>query len=285
VRIAASNIAWDALEDQAVLALLRRYGVDAIDIAPTKYFADPAHTPERDVTQIRSWWAERGIEVTGMQALLFGTNGLNLFGASEVRAAMLVHLTAVCRIGQLLGARRLVFGSPRNRDRSGLSDEATLDIASEFFTRLAAIASAHEVLICLEPNPTRYGSNFMLNSAETAKIVEAVAQSTIRMQLDTGAVTINEEDPERVIPLLGRFVGHVHASEPDLVPLGDGGCDHASIARLVHRNLPEQVVSIEMVATKNEPHLVSLERALKVATHHYRSADEGASLGASWKQH
>ena len=35
---------------------------------------------------------------------------------------MLEHLRAVCRIGAGLGATRLVFGSPKNRDRSGLSD-------------------------------------------------------------------------------------------------------------------------------------------------------------------
>ena len=69
----------------------------------------------------RAWWAERGIEITGMQALLFGTSGLNVFGPSEVQDAMLAHLAAVCRIGAGLGAVRVVFGSPKNRDRSGLT--------------------------------------------------------------------------------------------------------------------------------------------------------------------
>ena len=271
MRIAASNIAWDAPEDDAVATLLGQYAIDAIDIAPTKYFQDPARTNDAAVSAVRNWWAERGFEVTGMQALLFGTKGLNVFGPPDVRAAMLGHLTAVCRIGQLLGARRLVFGSPRNRDRSGLSDSETIAIAGEFFSRLGDIASAHEVLICLEPNPPCYGANFMLNSAETAQVVAAIAHPAVRMQFDTGAMTVNKEAAEPVISSFGRWVGHVHASEPDLAPLGDGSCDHATIARHLARALPGQVVSIEMVATKNEPHLASLERAVQVAVRHYRA--------------
>ena len=68
-----------------------------------------------------------------MQSLLFGTSGLNLFGTSEVQQAMLRHLTAICRIGAGLGATRLVFGSPKNRDRTGLTDKAALEIAVPFF--------------------------------------------------------------------------------------------------------------------------------------------------------
>ncbi|MGM1231309.1 sugar phosphate isomerase/epimerase, partial [Escherichia coli] len=71
---------------------------------------------------VRQWWADQGIEITGMQALLFGTTGLNVFGDNKSQEALLEHMRAVCHIGAGLGAIRLVFGSPKNRDRSGLSD-------------------------------------------------------------------------------------------------------------------------------------------------------------------
>jgi len=37
MRLAISNIAWDTAEDEAIVTLLQRFGVDAIDIAPGKY--------------------------------------------------------------------------------------------------------------------------------------------------------------------------------------------------------------------------------------------------------
>jgi sugar phosphate isomerase/epimerase len=229
--------------------------------------------------RVREWWSQRGIEITGMQALLFGTTGLNLFANAEIQSDMLAHLDAVCRIGGGLGATRLVFGSPKNRDRSGLSDTQAETVAVEFFRRLGDNASAHGVRVCLEPNPPCYGANFMTTSAETAAIVSRIDHPAIRMQLDTGAMAINGETPEAVIASYATLIGHVHASEPNLVTLGDGGCDHHTVGRALNATLPHQIVTIEMLAAKQEPPLQAIERALQVAIRHYR--DGQAGRGAS----
>ncbi|MCY7354508.1 MAG: sugar phosphate isomerase/epimerase [Lysobacter sp.] len=273
MRLAISNIAWDVSEDEDVCELIHRYGIDAIDVAPSKYFSDPAKASDREVTRVRNWWSRRGIEITGMQSLLFGSRGMNVFSTASLQEEMLNYLSRVCRIGAGLGGTRLVFGSPRNRDRSGLTEQDANDIAAAFFRRLGNIAEAHGVLVCLEPTPARYGGNFMTTTAETAKVVGLVASSAIKMQMDTGSMALNGEDP---IATLGRFadlIGHVHASEPDLLPLGDGITDHEKVHAALERYLPTQLVSIEMLATKNEPHLVSIERAIKVACEYYRAAE------------
>lgn len=277
MRIAISNIAWDVAEDEAVVALLNKHGIDAIDVAPGKYFPDPKIASAADITRVRDWWHQRGIAITGMQALLFGTTGLNLFGSNETQTTMLTHLDAVCRIGAGLGATKLVFGSPKNRDRSALADQQAHDLAIEFFRRLGDIASRHGVVVCLEPTPPCYGANFMTNSAETANIVTAVAHPAIRMQLDTGALSINGEDARQVIKEYAALIGHVHASEPDLVTLGDGGTGHAVAAEALKTYLSEQVVTIEMLPAKSGSNLDAIERALIVAIRHYRdgSARQG----------
>lgn len=275
MRLAISNIAWDVAEDEALVALLQRFQVDAIDIAPGKYFPRPGEATEADILKVRQWWADRGIEITGMQALLFGTTGLNVFGPPESQAALLQHLDAVCRIGAILGAPRVVFGSPKNRDRSGLTDDETMDTATSFFRRLGDLATAQGVMICLEPNPTCYGTNFMTTSFETAQVVTHIAHPAIRMQFDTGALTINGEDPATVLQMSSGLIGHVHASEPNLLPLGDGNTDHAAMCQALSQHLPHHLVTIEMVATQQEPHLASIERALGVAIAHYRSKAEG----------
>ena len=274
MRLAISNIAWETTEDEVIAELLARFAVDAIDIAPGKYFPEPAKATDAEIARVKDWWAQRGIALTGMQALLFGTTGLNVFGSVQSQAALLQHLAGVCRIGAGLGAARIVFGSPKNRDRSGLTDQQALDAAVLFFRKLGDIAQACGVTICLEPNPTCYGANFMTTSAETAVVVRAIDHPAIRMQLDTGALAINGEDPFTVLEDCAELIGHIHASEPDLLPLGDGGTDHEKMARAVAHYLPEHVVTIEMVATKTEPHAQSIERALQVARQHYRTCDE-----------
>lgn len=275
MRLAISNIAWDVSEDEVIAQLLQRSGIDAIDVAPGKYFPDPANASDEDIIRVRECWGERGIEITGMQALLFGTTGLNVFGPAEVQDAMLKHLAAVCRIGSGLGATRLVFGSPKNRDRSGLTDQDAMDVAVPFFRRLGDIAESYGVLICLEPNPPCYGANFMTTSAETAQVVEQIAHPAIQLQLDTGALTINGEAVVSVLDSYAHLIGHVHASEPDLLPLGDGGTDHGKMYEGLAQHLPEHLVSIEMLATKNEPHPVSIDRALNAAIRSYRANAAG----------
>jgi sugar phosphate isomerase/epimerase len=262
MRLSISNIAWDVSEDDAVAELLNAHGIDAIDVAPGKYFSVPLDATDCEIGSVRRRWEDRGVAIVGMQALLFGTEGLNLFGTADAQHAMLEHLAAVCRIGWGLGAQRLVFGSPRNRDRSGLDDTVAFDHAVVFFRRLGDIARANGVEICLEPNPTCYGSNFMTTSAETAHIVARVGHPAIRMQLDTGALAINGEDALAVIDDYASLIGHIHASEPDLLPLGDASTDHQAIGRLLAKYLPKHIVTIEMRATEDEPHLSSIERAL-----------------------
>lgn len=275
MRLAISNIAWDVTEDEAVASLLKNYQVDAIDIAPGKYFPVPALASDSDIGRAKDWWATRGFEITGMQALLFGTTGLNVFGDDLVQHELLQHLGAICRIGRGLGAKRIVFGSPKNRDRTSLTDAETLKIATHFFRRLGDIALEYNVIICLEPNPTHYGANFMTTSAETAIMVRQIDHPAIFMQLDTGAATMNRENVVTILENCVHLIGHVHASEPNLLPLGDGGTDHAAVYSALTQYLPQHLVTIEMVATKNEAHIASIERALKVAILHYRNDNKG----------
>jgi sugar phosphate isomerase/epimerase len=198
-----------------------------------------------------------------MQSLLFGTQGLNLFNSPEVQQRMLDHLSEVCRIGDGLNARRLVFGSPRNRDRTGLSNEQALEIATTFFRRLADIAQQHEVTICLEPNPECYGSNFMTTSPETAAVVKAVGHPALKMQLDTGALCINGESPSRVCADFQHLIGHVHASEPQLVPVGAGTTDHQQSAAALRQFLPEAPVTIEMLTNSVDDALAAVEKSVQ----------------------
>jgi len=274
MRLAISNIAWDVNEDGLIAELLQRYHIDAIDIAPSKYFPIPAQASERDINQVKEWWAANGIELTGMQSLLFGTRGLNVFGAPAIQDELLQHLTGICRIGAGLCATRLVFGSPKNRDCSGLLPSEATDQALQFFSRLGDIAHSYGVIICLEPNPICYGANFLTNTAETAQFVADLQHPAVKMQFDTGALTINHEDVEQTLIQCAPLIGHIHISEPDLLPIGDNGSDHQLIYQALVPSVPDLLVTIEMLATKNEPHLASIERALNFTSGIYRPNQE-----------
>lgn len=271
MRLSISNIAWEVEEDDNVASILQKEGIHWIDLAPGKYFADFKSATISECKAVKDWWWQRGINILGMQSLLYGTRGLNVFGSAESQESLLDHLGAICRIGDALDARRLVFGSPKNRDRSGLSDQVAFDKGCEFFLQLAKIAEADNVKICLEPNPKHYGCNFMTTTKETAAIVAAVNHPCIRMQLDTGSLTMNQEDPNEICDSFHHLIGHIHASEPELKPVGEGTCRHGSCAKAIRHYFPDALVCIEMLtAAKAEP-LATIEASVRFAKQAYLS--------------
>ncbi|XBS68585.1 hypothetical protein ABK905_18250 [Acerihabitans sp. KWT182] len=136
MRLSISNIAWDTAEDHSVARLLQRENITAIDIVPGKYFQNLSHVRKEEVFKLCDKWAQYGIEIVGMQALLFGTSGLSLFGSMSSRKNLLHHLIKVLRISGITGAGRLVFGSPKNRDRGTLTDDEVKNIAVPFFSSI-----------------------------------------------------------------------------------------------------------------------------------------------------
>lgn len=263
MRVSVSNIAWELDEEPAVASLLANRGIDLVDIAPGKYFPDPEAANASQMAAVRGLWADRGFAIHGMQSLLFGTNGLNLFDDGEGR--MLRRLEAVCRVGGGLGAKSLTFGSPGQRDREGLSDEDAEAIAVGFFRRLGDSAREAGVVVCLEPNPVLYGCNFMTGTDEAAAIVRAVAHPAIRLQLDTGAIAVNREAATDLIDRHSALIGHVHASEPGLATLGDCGAPHPEVAAALRVRRPDLVVTVEMVAAAEGSHIDEVARAVDLA--------------------
>ena len=252
-QISISNIAWDTTDDALVAKILASLDVHHIDIAPGKYFPNPEEASDADIAAVRRTWEERGFALAGFQSLLFGTQGLNVFGSEEVQERMLERLGHICRIAAGLGAEKLVFGSPKNRDRKGLSDAQALDMALEFFTRLGDIAQWFGVVVCLEPNPKAYGANFLTNTMDACDFVVKLDHSGIRMQLDTGAMFMNNEPPE-TIEQVRDWIGHVHISEPQLAPLGESGVSHAQIGERFKKAMGQtsSIVTIEMLIPKGD---------------------------------
>jgi hypothetical protein len=74
-----------------------------------------------------------------------------------------------------------------------------------------------------------------------------------------------------VLSSYAGLIGHVHASEPQLAPLGDNGTDHGKMASALAQSLPTAIVTIEMLAPDTEPALQSISRALHVAIQAYRN--------------
>jgi sugar phosphate isomerase/epimerase len=266
-RLAVSNIAWEPHEDDAVAEVLRREGVAGVEIAPTKWRPTPYDAAAEDIADYRRSWEDRGLQIVSLQSLLFGRSDLQLFGTTGVRAALADYLRRVIDFGAALGARALVFGSPKNRLRGALDVVEARAIAAEFFRELGEHAAAQGIAFCLEANPPEYGCDFVTTTAEAVALCAMVEHPGIRVNADLGGMTVAAEDPGASIAAARKFVAHVHASEPHLGELG-GAANHAAAARALREIGYDGWVSVEMRAVAHG-NASAVERAVRAARSAY----------------
>jgi sugar phosphate isomerase/epimerase len=162
---------------------------------------------------------------------------------------MMDRLRRVAEIAGALGARASVFGAPTLRDPGALALEEALAIAEAFLRAIAPDYSAHGVQLCFEANPPIYQCRFVTRTEEAFELVERVNAPGIALQLDTGTIFINGEDPE-IIQRFGHRIGHFHVSEPNLVPTGTAAVDHAAVAEALKASSYAHWISIEMKAVE-----------------------------------
>jgi D-psicose/D-tagatose/L-ribulose 3-epimerase len=145
-----------------------------------------------------------------------------------------------------------------------------MDMAVPFFRKLADRAEAHDVIVCLEPNPPVYDCNFMTTTREAIAVVQAVDHPNIRLQIDTGAMITNQEDAAQVVAEAINWFGHIHLSEPNLAPLGESGSNHTAIANTLKLLVPEATATIEMRQAREGPNsLAAVSSALDYVCKHY----------------
>ena len=193
MKLAISNIAWSNDEERDVARILGRLGVQGVEVAPSKIGPKPIELGDDDVRRYRAFWNDSGVEIVAMQALLFGSSGLAIFESESARRAMEDYLGRVIRIGGLLGAKALVFGSPKNR-LIGARTPAEVDaIALPFFRAMGAIAVANGTCLCIEPNPPAYGADWVLTAREAQAFVRRVDHPGFGLHLDGGALHMQSE--------------------------------------------------------------------------------------------
>jgi sugar phosphate isomerase/epimerase len=246
MRIAVSNIAWPVEQDDVVAATLAELGVAGVEIAPTKVWPNPIDVTDAAIDSYRRSWESKGFAVVAAQALLFGRPELTIFEGLATRGRTLDYLRGIVRVCGRLGAKALVFGSPKNRRVGGLDRGTAWQVAVDFFGQLGAAAAAEGTAVVLEANPAEYGADFVTRAAEALDLVRAVNHPGLRLHLDTGCMTLAGDDPGAIIPQAADVLAHFHASEPHLAPVGLGSIDHARFAAQLAAVGYAGWVSIEM---------------------------------------
>jgi len=248
--IAVSNIAWPAEAMDEALDLLRDLGVAGIEIAPFNVFGRWDGILE-EARGLRERIEARGLRCVALQGILFQAPDVHLFASDAARAALRAHLEGVAALAGVLGAGACVFGAPRQRDPGELPPNRAWDIARDFLREVGPAFAAQGSALAFEANARRYACRFVTGTAEAASLVREVATPGIGLQIDTGTVFLEGEDPT-VLHDVAPLAVHAHVSEPDLRPIGlpagpgEAPPDHGAVAAALRGSAYRGAVSVEM---------------------------------------
>jgi len=247
MRLSISNIAWLPAEEKAIAALLRDEGIRFVEVAPTRIADDPRTLSLPALKDYRAFWSDHGIEIGAMQSLLFNRPELHVFRRDRDMRETAAYLRTIIDVGAALGARALVFGSPKQRTVSGIAADDVRRREWEFFSEVGAAAASVGLHFCIEPNPPAYGCDYLNTIAEVMALLERVPSEGLGLHADAAAMTMVGDAPAQLTPL-APALQHFHISEPDLAPIGSGGVPHERFAAALRAGGYGRLVSIEMRA-------------------------------------
>ncbi len=225
--------------------MFSRLGYSGIEVAPGKSVPGWPAAPAQ-LAETRAAIEGEGLRIVAMQGILFGITGVALFGAEEARARLRDHLAKVARVAGALGAGACVFGAPGVRDPGdsgagcGVPDRGRL--LRQAWRRCSPMRAP---TLAFEANAPAYGCKFATTTREALALVKAIDHPGVRLQIDTGTIFLNQEDPA-VIVEAAPYASHFHVSEPQLAVLGTSGVDHGPIASALGEAAYDGWISAEM---------------------------------------
>lgn len=246
MKLAVSNIGWQAEADVDVYNLMKKYGYTGLEIAPTRIFPD---LPYNRLTEAQNWFSilksEYGFVVPSMQSIWFGRQE-RLFANSQDRKILSDYTKQAIDFAQVIGCRNLVFGCPRNRNILEGEDEKA---AVDFFKELGDYAVEHNTVIGMEANPPIYNTNYINNTVSALKLIHLVDSDGFLLNLDMGTIIENRELPEELIGKV-HLINHVHISEPGLKTIERREL-HVRLRDILKNEGYDGFISIEMGKTDN----------------------------------
>lgn len=245
MKLAISNIAWSAENDDLMYSFLKSEDFEGLEIAPTRLFPDNAYDHLKEAKDFKQHILQRyKLSIPSMQAICFGRHEA-IFGTEEERNNIKGYIQKAIDFASVLECRNLVFGSPKNR----IIGEGQESTALSFFGDLAVYAASKKTVLAIEPNPEIYGTNFLNTTTQAINFSKEVNNKGLKVNVDLGTIIYNDESLDVIADNID-LINHIHVSEPYLEPIQERVI-HTDLYRLLNEYKYKNFVSIEMKNTND----------------------------------
>ncbi|MEG0893863.1 MAG: sugar phosphate isomerase/epimerase family protein [Oscillospiraceae bacterium] len=240
MKLAFSNIGWEAADDERVYSALAAHGFTGLEIAPTRLVGDMPYDnipKARDCAEAAA--RDYGLEICSMQSIWYGKSEC-ICGSDSERSSLCNYTKRAVDFAKALACRNLVFGCPKNRSIPNGTSEG---VALSFFKDICTYAAANGCVIGIEANPPIYNTNFLNTTDEAARFVKSVGEGA-GINLDFGTILCNGESLIAACNNV-HLISHVHISEPNLAAI-EKRSEHRELASMLRESGYDRFVSVEM---------------------------------------
>jgi len=204
-RLVVSNMAWDPVDDQHAIFLLKRYNISNVELMPSKYFS--WETTFANPT-FHEKFVRAGINVYSVQSVLYGVEGDFFENPDEMKK----HLQKILGMCDDLGISKVVMGSPKKRKVPRIVNRGSdTSYENKLANVLQEAQKGYKARLCLEPNATVYGCDIGKNLSGCVRIAK---ESGVGLNFDTGNFTLENDQTGLV-----DGIEHCQISAPMLRPL------------------------------------------------------------------
>ena len=184
MKLAVCNELFGSMKFPRVCQILSENGFTGVEIAPFTLADDPGRISAAVLTETRAAMREFGITFAGFHWLLARPEGLHFTSADPaVRKKAQELLKGLLRASGELGGGNLVFGSPKQREVSGISLDEGKKYFIEGLSQVADIALDSGSVICVEAL-AKSDTNLLNTLQEVESLVHSMGHPAIQGMFD-----------------------------------------------------------------------------------------------------
>lgn len=247
MRYAICNETFEGWELPLVFEVCARLGYEGVELAPFTICDRVTDVDPSARRRLRDEAARRALEIPCLHWLLARTRGLHLTSPdAAVRQATGDYLLALIDFAADLGATRLVFGSPAQRNlMPGVDPRDAWDWSRAIFRRCADAAESRGAVFCLEALPPPE-SNVFTTVDDCLRMVREVDRPGFATMLDVKSMASEPRPIPETIARAVHAARYVHANDANRREPGSGDTDFVPIIRALREGGYDGWMSVEV---------------------------------------